>query len=53
MGLMLVNELNKIDIYFISYTAVSGKEDKLMMSIGFEENKGHIEYIIDSRPPEQ
>jgi len=53
MGLMMADELNKIGIYFISYTAVSGKEDKLMMSIGFEENKGHIEYIIDSRPLEQ
>jgi len=53
MGLMMVDELNKIGIYFISYTAVSGKEDKLMESIGFTENKGHIEYIIDSRPPKQ
>jgi len=52
MGLMIVEELNKIGIYFISYTAVSGKEEKLMESIGFVENKGHIEYIIDSRPSE-
>jgi len=53
MGQMMVEELGKIGIYFISCTAVSGKENKLMESIGFEENKGHIEYIIDSRPTEQ
>ncbi|MCL2195397.1 MAG: hypothetical protein FWB76_05540 [Oscillospiraceae bacterium] len=52
MGLMMVEELRNLGIYFISYTAVSGKENQLMESIGFTENKGHVEYIIDSRPVE-
>jgi len=50
MGLMMVEELNKAGVYFISVVVVNGIENTIMESIGLTENKGHIEYIIDSRP---
>ena len=53
MGLMMVEELTKAGIYFISHTVVDGIENSVMESIGLTENKGHIEYIIDSRPDKQ
>jgi len=49
MGLMMVEELNKVGVCFISTVVVSGIENAVMESIGLTENKGHIEYIIDSR----
>jgi len=53
MGLMMVEELKKADIYFISYTILNGIENSVMESIGLTENKGHVDYIIDNRPPPQ
>jgi len=50
MGLMMVDELSRCGIYFISYTAIAGKENALMESFGMVENKRHVEYVIDSRP---
>ncbi|MCL2546916.1 MAG: helix-turn-helix domain-containing protein [Oscillospiraceae bacterium] len=50
MGLMMVEALNKVGIDFISCTVVDGIDNSVMESIGFTENKGHIEYVIDNRP---
>jgi len=50
MGLMMIDELTKTGVYFISYTMVDGIEDWLAESIGFSKNDGHTEYILDNRP---
>ena len=50
MGLMLIDELTKAGIYFISYVVVDGIDNWLAEAIGLTKNTGHIEYIIDNRP---
>jgi transcriptional regulator with XRE-family HTH domain len=47
MGLMMAEELKKAGIGFIGYAIVNGIENTVMESIGFVENKGHIEYYMD------
>ena len=47
---MMVEELHKTGVDFISCTVVDGIDNAVMESIGFERNHGHVEYIIDSRP---
>jgi len=49
MGLIMKEELNKQGIYFISYIAVTDVEEKIATAIGFEENTGHKQFIIDKR----
>jgi len=50
MGLMMIEELNKAGIYFICYAILDGIENSVMESIGLTENKGHVQYCIDTRP---
>jgi len=49
MGLMMIEELGKAGVRFIGYTIVDGKENVLAEAIGMELNKGHVQYILDSR----
>ena len=50
MGLMMLEELTRAGIYFISYIVVDGIDNWLAESIGLTKNDGHIEYILDNRP---
>ena len=50
MGAMMIDELKKAGIYFISYTVVDGIDNALAEAIGLSKNDGHCEYILDIRP---
>jgi len=50
MGLIMIEELDKAGIHFTSHTIVNGIENSIVESIGLTENKGHAQYIIDTRP---
>ena len=50
MGQMMLEELTRAGIYFISYTVVDGIDNWLAESIGLTKNDGHLEYILDNRP---
>jgi len=50
MGLMMIEQLTKVGVYFISYIVVDGIDNALAESIGLTKNDGHIEYILDNRP---
>ena len=49
MGLLLINELTKQGIDFISMTIVENLEESAFESIGMEHNKWHKNYVKDMR----
>lgn len=49
MGEMMIEELTKSGMCFISYTTVDGIENALAEFIGLTKNEGHIKYIWDKR----
>jgi len=49
MGQVMLAELKKAGIKFVSYIVVDGIDNVLAESIGLVRNDGHIEYILDSR----
>ena len=50
MGKALLKELRKRGCYFFSVIVPGKYQHEFYESIGFRENKGHKQYIIDARP---
>lgn len=50
LGIRLIEELRRMGATFISMSIVGGCEEPFYESIGFRENTGQKDYIIDERP---
>lgn len=50
LGTRMIDELRRMGATFISVSIVGGCEEPFYESLGFCENTGHKDYIIDERP---
>ncbi len=50
LGKKTINELLKMGAYFVSTVTFEEAEKDIYLSVGFDRNDGHVNYIFEKRP---